>query len=164
MAKISGRKHLWNKVFTSWIFLSKPFQNICLEIKCLIIPLLFANFIQREALIFSTFLPRWWRIYVNDLYHIRNIHLKNRILHTISKHFNTVLWTCSALKEYFLNKCTESYLLHRFLSTLNFRGLLLLCWDDLLNQKWVFANIFQFQRKVFHKLFTHCCSQLESRQ
>ena len=48
-----------------------------------------------------------------------------------------------------MNKYIELYVLHRFPFTLNFRGLLLLCGDGLLNQEWVFANIFQFQKNYF---------------
>lgn len=48
-----------------------------------------------------------------------------------------------------MNKYIELYLWCRFPFTLNFRDLLLLCWDDLLNQEWVFANIFQFQKNYF---------------
>lgn len=80
VVRISGRKHLRNKVSTSWIFFflnhSEIDASVCLEIKCLIIPLLFANFIQRETLILSTSLPRKRRIYVNDLYLIRSICFK----------------------------------------------------------------------------------------
>lgn len=66
-----------------------------LEVKCLIISLIFANFIQREALILFTSLLRRWGNYVNGVYHSRNIHLKTECFTQSQSTFLT--WYCTHL-------------------------------------------------------------------